>query len=178
VKSDGFDPYYDWLGISPAEGPADHYALLGIHRFEHNPNIIRDAADSRMELLRRYQNGEHARDSQQLLNEVSAARICLLDQAKRLEYDTQLRRKIDIKALPKIEFAPPLFPEPEISNGPSPLQSTSPIPPNHLLTPLDVPKPGWRMPRIPFWVYLAIIGIGSVIFMAYALYRSMYAVPE
>lgn len=178
VKSDGFDPYYDWLGISPAEGPADHYALLGIHRFEHDLNIIRDAADTRMELLRRYQNGAHARDSQQLLNEVSAARICLQDQAKRQKYDQQLRRKIDINALPKIESAPALFPESQIPKGSSPLQNTSPVQPNHWLTPIDNSKPGWRMPHIPFWVYLAVIGIGSVIVMSYALYRSMSGVPE
>ena len=131
-----------------------------------------------MELLRRYQNGAHAKNSQQLLNEVSAARICLLDEVKRRDYDNRLSRRIDIKALPKIETPPRLFPEPEILVGPSPLQDTYRVQPNHWLTPIDNSQPGWRLPHIPFWVYLAVIGIGSVLLMGYALYRSMSAVSE
>ena len=176
--SDGFDPYHDWLGISPAEGPPDHYALLGLPRFEPDRQAILAAADARMELLRRYQNGAHAKNSQQLLNEVSAAKICLLNEVKRREYDDRLSRRIDIKALPKIETPLRLFPEAEIPQGPSPLQDTYRVQPNHWLTPVENSKSGWRMPHIPFWVYLAAIGIGSVVLMAYALYRSMSGVSE
>ena len=176
--SDGFDPYYDWLGISPAEGPADHYALLGLPRFETDQRAILAAADARMELLRRYQNGVHAKNSQQLLNEVSAARVCLLDEAKQREYDNQLRRRIDIKALPKIESPPRLFPEAETLTGPSPLQGTFIVPPQLWLTPIEKAEAEWHLPHIPFWVYLAMIGIGSVLAMGYALYRSMAVILE
>ena len=41
VMSDpNFDPYYKWLGISPADQPANHYRLLGIDPFEADRDII------------------------------------------------------------------------------------------------------------------------------------------
>ena len=36
----GFDPYYDWLGIAPKDQPPNHYRLLGIDLFELKPNVI------------------------------------------------------------------------------------------------------------------------------------------
>lgn len=86
-----FDPYYKWLGIPPDQQPADHYRLLGIQKFESDPEVIQAAADQRMAHLRNYQTGQHADLSQRLLNEVAAARVCLLNVAKKIGYDAKLR---------------------------------------------------------------------------------------
>ena len=56
--SKNFDPYEEWLNISPAEQPADYYRLLGVKPFEPETEIIRDQADVRMETVRKHQNGK------------------------------------------------------------------------------------------------------------------------
>ena len=88
-----FDPYHKWLGIAPDEQPADYYRLLAIKRFEADPDVIHAAADQRMAHLRNYQTGQHADLSQRLLNEVAAARVCLLTPAKKAAYDKQLQAR-------------------------------------------------------------------------------------
>ena len=88
-----FDPYHQWLGISPAEQPPDHYRLLGINRFEDNPSVIENAADRQMAHLKTFQTGPHSADSQRLLNQIASARICLLNTDKKTAYDLQLREK-------------------------------------------------------------------------------------
>ena len=90
-----FDPYHKWLGIPPEEQPANHYRLLGLRAFETDPDVIQAAADQRMAHLRNYQTGQHADLSQRLLNEVAAARVCLLNPGKRAAYDAKLREKIE-----------------------------------------------------------------------------------
>ncbi|MDO4627650.1 MAG: hypothetical protein Q4C70_00545, partial [Planctomycetia bacterium] len=89
--SNAFDPYHTWLGISPAEQPPNHYRLLGIPLFESNQDVISNAADRQMAHIRTFQSGKHSKESQKLLNELSAARVVLLDATKRTAYDTQLR---------------------------------------------------------------------------------------
>lgn len=86
-----FDAYHKWLGIPPAEQPPDHYRLLGIQRFEADADVIDTAADGRMAILRGFQAGSRSVLSQQLLNEIAAARVCLLDADQRAEYDRRLR---------------------------------------------------------------------------------------
>jgi len=86
-----FDPYHKWLGISPAEQPPNHYRLLGVNLFENDPDVIDAAANRQMAHVRTYQTGPHSEASQELLNELSAARICLLAPEKKAAYDAQLR---------------------------------------------------------------------------------------
>ena len=86
-----FDPYHKWLAITPQEQPPDHYRLLGISRFEADPDVIAHAADQRMAHLRGFQTGPHTADSQRLLNEVAAARLTLMDARRRAGYDALLR---------------------------------------------------------------------------------------
>jgi len=88
-----FDPYHKWLGIPQRDQPADHYRLLGVERFEDDADVISLAADQRMHFLRSFQNGERAKLSQQLLNEIAAARVCLLDEKKKAAYDAELEQK-------------------------------------------------------------------------------------
>ena len=52
-----FDPYHKWLGIPPEEQPPNHYRLLGVPLFIHNPNVIEHAADRQMGHLRTFQAG-------------------------------------------------------------------------------------------------------------------------
>ena len=86
-----FDPYYQWLGIPADEQPPSHYRLLSIQPFEANREVIHNAADRQMAHLRTFQSGPRAAESQRLLNEVSAARVCLLSREKKAHYDAQLR---------------------------------------------------------------------------------------
>lgn len=91
--ADDFDPYYLWLGIPPRERPANHYRLLGIALFEDNPTVIESAADRQMAHLRSVQAGKHATLSQRLLNEVAAAKVCLLRPQQKARYDEALKAK-------------------------------------------------------------------------------------
>ena len=74
-----FDAYHIWLGIPRKNQPPNHYCLLGIDLFEQSADAIANAADQRMAHLRSFQTGRHSALSQKLLNEVAAAKVCLLD---------------------------------------------------------------------------------------------------
>ena len=76
--SEHFDPYYIWLAIPPAEQPPNHYRLLGITVFESDPTVIANAAEQRMVYLRTFQLGKNSAMSEKLLNDMAAAKICLL----------------------------------------------------------------------------------------------------
>lgn len=86
-----FNPYLKWLGIPLKDQPPNHYRLLGVELFESDPDIIERAADRQMTYLRSLQSGEHAALAQQLLNEISAAKVCLLDPHKKEKYDQKLQ---------------------------------------------------------------------------------------
>ncbi|MDO4570589.1 MAG: hypothetical protein Q4D38_09420 [Planctomycetia bacterium] len=89
-----FDPYRKWLGIPPSEQPPNHYRLLGIPLYESDVDVISNAADRQMAHVRTFQSGKYSEDSQKLLNELSAARVVLLDSTKREAYDEELRAKL------------------------------------------------------------------------------------
>lgn len=103
--AEDFDPYHKWLGIPPAEQPADHYRLLGVADGESDPDVIDAAADQRMLFLQSMATGQYVDESQRLLNEVSAARRCLLDPEQRAAYDSARKPPV----------APPPPPTPVIS---------------------------------------------------------------
>ena len=105
-----FDPYYLWLAIPPNEQPANHYRLLGVPLFEENPGVIEGAADRQMAHLRSVQAGKHSALSQRLLNEVAAAKVCLLRAPQKARYDQALRLKLQPAAPPAA--APPAAPSP------------------------------------------------------------------
>jgi len=106
-----FDPYRKWLGIPPKDQPPHHYRLLGIAPFEDDPDVIENAAERQMAHVRRFQSGQRASLSQTILNELAAAKICLLDPRKKVQYDEILREKLEPTALPVAEAiaeAPPV----------------------------------------------------------------------
>jgi hypothetical protein len=87
-----FDPYRKWLGIPVEERPVNHYRLLGVKLFEDDADVLSNAADRQMAYIRGFQTGPHSVVSQQILNELSAARVCLLDPTKKAAYDAGLRK--------------------------------------------------------------------------------------
>lgn len=105
MQQEPFDPYRKWLGIQPKDQPPNFYRLLGIDLFENDADVISHAADQRMTHIRTFQNGPQAPASQRILNELSAAKLRLLDPVKRQEYDAELRRATEVpRAIPA---APP-----------------------------------------------------------------------
>lgn len=100
---EAFDPYYKWLAIPPGEQPPNHYRLLGVPLFEPDHDVIEAAADQRMSYVRAHHIGRHRELSQQLLNEIAAAKVCLLDPGRREIYDRELRHTLapSIPALPQ-----------------------------------------------------------------------------
>lgn len=105
-----FDPYHTWLGIPPEEQPPNHYRLLGITLFESEGEVIRNAADQRMAYLKTFGTGQHSGLSQKLLNEVSAAKVCLLNEAKKHAYDDELRKQTAQNRANPPPAAPPSSP--------------------------------------------------------------------
>lgn len=88
--NDSFDPYAQWLGLNLREQPLDHYLLLGLRRYESDRTLIERQADERMRLVRSFQTGPRGRYTQKLLNEIAAAKLCLLSPASKRAYDEQL----------------------------------------------------------------------------------------
>ena len=86
-----FDPYHKWLGIPPDQQPPNHYRLLGIAEFESDLEVIGAAADRQMAHLRTKSSGAYGDLSQRLLNEVAQAKIVLLNEDKRVEYDKSIK---------------------------------------------------------------------------------------
>ena len=93
MRQEEFDPYRKWLGIPPKDQPPNHYRLLSLELFEDDPDAISNAADRQMAHLRTFQTGPHSSLSQRLLNECSAARLCLLSKEKKATYDGGLRKQ-------------------------------------------------------------------------------------
>ena len=88
-----FDPYHKWLGIPLADQPPNHYRLLGIQVFESDLDAIANAADQRMTRVRSFQSGKYSAESQRLLNELAAARVCLLKPDRKGAYDETLKAR-------------------------------------------------------------------------------------
>ena len=104
-----FDPYFQWLGIPPERQPPTHYALLGLEDFESDRQKINAAADSRLQYLRDFQTGPRGKLSQQLVNEIARAKLCLVNAEAKTAYDQRLKRERAPIAPPivKTGLAPP-----------------------------------------------------------------------
>jgi hypothetical protein len=86
------DVYQDWLGITAAERPLDYYTLLKLERFEDDCEKIRSGYRGLNAHVRKYQTGEFGPQSQQLLNELAKAMLCLTDAQRKGDYDASLGR--------------------------------------------------------------------------------------
>jgi hypothetical protein len=89
---DMFDAYHKWLGIVSSQQPATHYRLLGIESFESDADVIEAAANQRMSYLQNFTTGPHVATAQKILNEIAAARRCLLNAGKKAAYDATLKK--------------------------------------------------------------------------------------
>ena len=115
-----FDPYYQWLGIPQDERPINKYRLLALQLFESDEDVIANAADRQMAFIRTFQSGAHSAESQMLLNELSSARVTLLNKDLKAEYDQQLRQTLGAR---EMRSTPPPAP-------PAPGQNSAlPVPP-------------------------------------------------
>ena len=160
--AEAFDPYHKWLGIGPEERPANHYRLLAIREFESDPDVIDSAADRQMSHVRSFQTGAHSADSQRLLNELSAARLCLLTPAKKAAYDEQLRRLLAALSAgdvvqPRPENVPPPPPPPAIGDKTEVLSDIVASSPGRWHQPVVAKAQSWQGPLIAGLVTTAII---------------------
>ena len=114
-----FDPYYEWLGIPPKDQPPHHYRLLGIELYESHLTAIDAAANRIMAYLQELSNGDNGALAQQLLNEVSAARVCLLNKKRKASYDQTLKTKLSNKKQKKKN-------RPAVAKKPPPLPTANP----------------------------------------------------
>ena len=84
-----FDPYHRWLGISVKDQPVHHYRLLGLEAGESDPDVIDSSANRQMSYVAKHASGPHAALASQLLNEIAAARLCLLNPGQKARYDAE-----------------------------------------------------------------------------------------
>jgi hypothetical protein len=144
--ADGFDAYFKWLGIPPAEQPPSHYRLLGVPELVDDPDVIESAADQRMSHLRGLQTGKNAAHAQRLLNEVSQARVCLLNAEQKRAYDQRLRSSKPDVPKGKPPAAVPMSAE-------SPLAAPAARP-----APLQINTQGNQRGRA-IWMHPAVLGL-------------------
>ncbi|MEX2558897.1 MAG: hypothetical protein WD403_03235 [Pirellulales bacterium] len=87
-----FDPYRKWLGIPQDSRPPTHYQLLGISPDENDREVIHAAVVRQSAYVRNFQGGQYAEEATRILNEIAAAQLCLLNPARRAEYDAALKK--------------------------------------------------------------------------------------
>jgi len=89
------DVYKDWLGIPEGERPPHHYDLLRLVKFEDDEEKIRAHYKKLNAHVRKYASGKYSNESQELLNELAKAMLCLTDPERKHEYDESLGREFD-----------------------------------------------------------------------------------
>ncbi len=112
------DPYQVWLGIPPAQQPANHYQLLGISLYERDPMVISAAAQQRIALVHRQSLDGYRELAQQIASELTVARNCLLNTDMKAQYDARLQAA-GVRSTPS---PPPgiASPPPNIESQPGP----------------------------------------------------------
>lgn len=91
--SDQVDVYRDWLGIKETARPLNHYQLLRLKLFDDGQDRIRERYRKLNAHVRKYSSGSFATESQQLLNELARAMLCLTDLERKADYDESLGRE-------------------------------------------------------------------------------------
>ncbi|MGI6402166.1 MAG: hypothetical protein ACOX0A_08675 [Thermoguttaceae bacterium] len=89
------DVYKDWLKIEATNRPLNYYQLLKFNNFVDDPKVIRERYRQLNAYVRKFATGEYINESQELLNELAKAMLCLTDAARKEEYDLSLGRKIE-----------------------------------------------------------------------------------
>jgi hypothetical protein len=86
------DVYKEWLGIPEGVRPPNHYELLRLVKFQDDPDKIRANYKKLNGHVRKYASGQYSVRSQELLNELAKAMLCLTDPQAKREYDESLGR--------------------------------------------------------------------------------------
>ncbi|MDG2208187.1 MAG: hypothetical protein P8K78_09815 [Pirellulales bacterium] len=98
------DVYRDWLGIQDTERPLDYYQLLRLKKFEDDQDRIQRHYRKMHKHARKFATGEFTEESQNLLNELARAMLCLTDLSRKTEYDESCgRRKTAGRAKRKLQ---------------------------------------------------------------------------
>ena len=92
------DVYRDWLKISATNRPLNFYQILKLKPFEDSTAVIRDHYRKLNAYIRKFATGDYIDESQDLLNELAKAMLCLTDKERKAEYDESLGRKPDAAA--------------------------------------------------------------------------------
>jgi len=156
-----FDSYFKWLGIPPDEQPPNHYRLLGIPELTSDLDVIENCAEQRIRHVRSFQIGDRAEHAHQLLNEIAAAKACLLNVDSKAVYDSQLRVEYEPTIMPadfvKLEVVDEVPPAPTNSSVTpivSALQTASVARPVINATSTESPKTNWSTA-----IAIAVLGV-------------------
>lgn len=142
---------YRWLGIPLREQPPNHYRLLGLALFEHDASVIESAADRQMAHVRSLAGGPNSATSQRVLNALSAAKLCLLDERQRAQYDAALRSELALAQVPT--GVAPVAQAGSISVRPAEKRRRAQQPSE--LT----PTPAKPIPHTLIWAGVAVVGL-------------------
>lgn len=85
-----FNPYYTFLGLDEELTSPNFYQLLRLKEQEGNLEKIQAAAAKAATRVRGHRPGEHAAEWAKLLDEIEAAKDCLLNATQRQAYDEKL----------------------------------------------------------------------------------------
>ena len=86
------DFYKEWLGIPDGPRPPDHYELLRLKQFDDDTAKVRANYKKLNAHVRKYATGQYSVPSQELLNEIAKAMLCLTDPERKRDYDESLGR--------------------------------------------------------------------------------------
>ncbi|MDA1017275.1 MAG: general secretion pathway protein GspE [Planctomycetota bacterium] len=89
------DVYKEWLGIPEGDRPPDHYQLLRLVQFEDEEDKIRKHYKKLNSHVRKYATGTYSIQSQELLNELAKAMLCLTDAERKRDYDESQGREFE-----------------------------------------------------------------------------------
>jgi len=87
------DVYKEWLGIPEGDRPPDFYTMLRLVQFEDDVDKIQANYRKLNAHVRKYATGQYLKQSQDLLNELAKAMLCLTDPNSKREYDQSLGRE-------------------------------------------------------------------------------------
>ncbi|MBI1900829.1 MAG: general secretion pathway protein GspE [Planctomycetia bacterium] len=93
MPAETLDVYKEWLGIPEGPRPPDNYQLLRLVQFEDGTDKIRSNYKKLNAHVRKYATGQYSVRSQELLNELAKAMLCLTDATRKADYDISLGRK-------------------------------------------------------------------------------------
>ena len=88
------DVYKEWLGIPEGDRPPDYYTLLRVVKFEDDIEKIQNNYRKLNGHVRKYATGQYLQESQDLLNELAKAMLCLTDPDAKREYDEGQGREV------------------------------------------------------------------------------------